>query len=150
MSTRRSDRLAGVERTGKSVEDHLASLKGDRGDEIRRLDAAITEHMPGHARHLYEGKMWGGTDQTIIGYGIMDHRNRSGEDVEWFVVGLAAQKRYISMYVNVVVDGAYLLREYDGRLGKVKLGSASLGFDDLADVDFENLMDLVARAGESV
>ena len=104
--------------------------------------------MPGSERHLYEGKLWGGTDQQIVGYGIMDYRNRSGDEVQWFVVGLAAQKDYISMYVNAVENDTYLLGQYKGKLGKVKIGSASISFDSLGDVEFENLMDLVTRAGE--
>jgi len=139
-----------MERTSKSVDDHLASLRGQRGEDIRALDRAIWERMPEAERHLYEGKLWGGSDQRIVGYGAMDYRNRSGEDVEWFVVGLAAQKAYISMYVNAVEGGAYLLAGYEGKLGKVKTGSASISFDSVDDVDLEMLMDLVERAGKRV
>lgn len=138
-----------MRRTDADVSRHLTSLQGRRGEEIRRLDREITERMPGHARHLYEGKMWGGTDQQIVGYGILDYRNRSGEDVEWFIVGLAAQKNHISMYVNAVKDGAYLLREYEQRLGKAKVGSASIGFATLDDVDLDALFELVAEAGQT-
>jgi len=35
-------------------------------------------------------------------------------------------------------------------LGKVKTGSASISFDSVDDVDFEILMDLVERAGQSI
>lgn len=78
----------------------------------------------------------------------MDYQNRSGDDVEWFVVGLATQKDYISMYVNAVHEGAYLLSQYEGKLGKVKTGSASISFRSLDEVAFPSLMDLVRRAGE--
>jgi hypothetical protein len=135
-----------VERTDKSVEEYLASLESERGAAIRRLDTAIVARMPDAGRHLYEGKFWGGSDQRIVGYGTMDYKNRSGEDVEWFLVGLAEQKSYISMYVNAVKDGAYLLREYEGRLGKAKVGSASISFSSLDDIDFDELMDLVEEA----
>lgn len=138
-----------MERTDKSVDDHLASLEGRQGEDMRRLDAAIRERMPDSGRHLYEGKMWGGTDQKIIGYGVLDYTNRSGQDVEWFIVGLAAQKNHISMYVNAIKDGAYLLREYEKKLGKAKVGSASIGFDTIDDVDFDNLMELVEEAAET-
>lgn len=137
-----------MERTDKSVDEHLASLDGRRGAEIRRLDAAIVERLPDAERHLYEGKMWGGTDQEIIGYGVLDYTNRSGDEVRWFLVGLAGQKNYISMYVNAVKDGAYLLRQYDKRLGKAKVGSASISFATIDDIDFDTLMDLVAEAGQ--
>lgn len=138
-----------MERTDKSVDEYLANLQGDRGEEIRRLDAAITDCLSGPERHLYEGKFWGGSDQEIIGYGIMDYQNRSGEEVKWFVVGLAEQKSYISMYVNAVKDGAYLLREYEKKLGKAKVGSASISFNTIDDIDWDALMELVEEAGKT-
>lgn len=136
-----------MERTRKSVDAYLASIQDERGDDIRRLDQAIVERMPGAQRHLYEGKFWGGSDQQIVGYGMMDYENRSGDNVEWFVVGLAAQKNYTSMYVNAAKDGRYLLRDYEKRLGKAKVGSASVSFGNLDDVDFDVLMELVEEAG---
>lgn len=137
-----------MERTSKDVDGHLDSIRGQPGEEMRRLDRLITERMPAAGRHLYEGKFWGGSDQQIIGYGVMDYTNRSGDAVEWFTVGLAAQKNYISMYVNAVENDAYLLGQYKGKLGKVKMGSASISFDTLDDVDHESLMELVERAGQ--
>jgi hypothetical protein len=135
-----------MERTAKSVDEHLASIDGDRGEDIRRLDEIISEQMPNQERHLYEGKFWGGSDQEIIGYGILDYRNKSGVDVEWFLVGLAEQKNYISMYVNAVEDGKYLLDQYEGRLGKVKKGSASISFPGLDAVDVAALTEMLVRA----
>ena len=67
---------------------------------------------------MWEGRMWGGTDQQIIGYGEFSYTNSKGEEIEWFAVGLALQKSYISVYVNAVEDGAYLLQEYRDRLAE--------------------------------
>lgn len=137
-----------MERTTGSVDEHLASIDGSRGEDIRKVDELIREQMPGVERHLYEGTLWGGSDQQIVGYGILDYQNKAGDDVEWFLVGLAAQKNYISMYVNAVDGGKYLLASYEGRLGKVKQGSASISFNGLDDVDVEALTEMVKRAGE--
>lgn len=138
-----------MRRTDTNVTGFLTGLEGNRGDDMRALDAAISERMPDAERHLYEGTFWGGSDQQIVGYGVMDYTNRSGEEVEWFLVGLAEQKNHISMYVNAVEDGQYMLRQYEGKLGKVKLGSASIAFSSIDDVDFDNLMDLVERAART-
>jgi hypothetical protein len=67
--------------------------------------------------------------------------------VEWFAVGLARQKRHYSLYVNAVEDGRYLGQAYAGRLGKVKLGAASVGFRRLEDVDLDGLRALLEHAG---
>ena len=137
-----------MERTDTDVPAFLASLEGKQGDDMRYLDSAIAGMMSGHERHLYEGTFWGGSDQQIVGYGVLDYANRSGEQVEWFVVGLAAQKNNLSIYVNAVADDSYLLREYEGKLGKVKLGSASIGFRKVEDLDLDNLMELIGRAAD--
>jgi hypothetical protein len=90
--------------------------------------------------------MWGGTQQRIIGYGSHRYVNRSGKDVEWFVIGLARQKQHLSLYVNAVEDGAYLVQGYADRLGRVKVGSANVTFRRLADLDLAVLRELLDRA----
>lgn len=111
-----------------------------------RLDALIAAAMPGRRRVLYEGKFWGGTDQQIIGHGVIVQPRPRGKEVRWFIVGLARQKANYSIYVNAVADGAYLGRRYADRLGKVKLGSASIGFKTLDDIDLDVLSELVSEA----
>jgi len=137
-----------MERTATDVNGYLGTLEGKRGEDIRQLDELIREQLPQAERHLYEGKLWGGSDQQIVGYGILDYRNKSGDDVEWFLVGLAAQKDHLSIYVNAVEDGQYLLAQFEGRLGKVKLGSASMSFTSLDDVDMAALGEMLSRAGQ--
>lgn len=126
-----------------SVGEHLASLSEDVRDQMVLLDTAISDRMSGASRVLYEGKFWGGSDQKIIGYGEFRYTNSSGKTVEWFMVGLAAQKNYLSMYVNAVDDDGYVLAQYKDRLGKVKVGSASISFKDVDDVNIDVLMELV-------
>ena len=139
-----------MRRTDTPVDTFLEGLEGERSDDIRTLDTAIRRRMPDAGRFLYEGTFWGGSDQQIVGYGVIDYRNRSGDDVEWFMVGLALQKNHISVYVNAVEDGQYLLRRYEGKLGKAKLGSASIAFSSIDDVDLENLMELVSLAAGQI
>ena len=139
-----------MEITGTDPSDHIASLPDDVRDDIALLDAEITKRMNNPSRVLWEGKFWGGSDQNIIGYGTFSYTNASGKDVEWFMVGLAAQKNYISMYVNAVDDDGYLLARYADKLGKVKVGSASISFNSVDDVDMGVLMELVEKAGQSL
>jgi hypothetical protein len=135
-----------MQRTTKDVDEFLAGLTGAQGDDMRALDTAISERMAAHPRFLYEGVFWSGSEQQIVGYGLLDSVDRAGQAVEWFVVGFAAQKDHISIYVNAVEDGEYLLRQYDGKLGKAKTGSASVTFKTIADVDLDNLLEMVSRA----
>ncbi|MGB7859762.1 MAG: DUF1801 domain-containing protein [Acidimicrobiia bacterium] len=135
-----------MEISAKSPDAFLASLPPDEKADMELLDAELTKRFKGRSRLLYEGRFWGGSDQSIIGYGEISYENRSGERVNWFMVGLARQKAYISMYVNAVGDGGYLLRAYADRLGKVKTGSASISFKSVDDVEMDTLMELVEAA----
>src|SRR5690606_11771355 len=102
----------------------------------------------GRSRTVWDGVFWGGTDQHIIGYGDIVQPRPRGEDVEWFAVGLARQQNHFSIYVNAVDDGQYLLRQYEGRLGKVRRGSARIARRHLADGDRGALRELLSRAAE--
>ena len=111
------------------------------------LDGRITAALPGHGRSLWEGVFWGGSAQSIIGYGDYSYVRSDKTPVEWFIVGLARQKNYYSVYVNAADGRRYLTEAYAGRLGKVKVGKSSISFRRLADVELEVLIELVARAG---
>ena len=85
-----------MEKTSRNVDEYLASLpEGVRGD-MQALDREITEVMQGQTRKLWEGMFWGGGEQSIIGYGDY-YYERPRKTVEWFMVGLALQKNYISV-----------------------------------------------------
>ena len=131
----------------ESVDTWLESLDDDRADDVRALDAIIREAIPA-PRVLWVGKFWGGTDQTIIGYGDLYQPRPKGEVIHWFVAGLALQKQNISIYVNAVKDGKYIGQAYGKQLGKVKLGSASIGFKRLADLDVDVLRQMLKEANE--
>ena len=131
-----------------SPDEHIASLPDGVREDIASLDATIVDAMPGVERVVWEGKFWGGTDQRIIGYGSYHYKGRSGAEGEWFVVGLAAQKNYLSLYVNAAEDGTYLGERYGDRLGKVKAKRANVQLKRAADVDLDALREMVARARE--
>jgi hypothetical protein len=138
-----------MERTTTPPDEVIASLPDGVRDDIAVLDAELSRIFAGHERVVWEGPMWGGTHQRIIGYGGMVQRQRSG-DVEWFVVGLAAQKAHLSLYVNAAEDGHYLAKRHADRLGRVKVGSANVSFRRLADLDLPAALEMVERARDLV
>jgi hypothetical protein len=127
-------------------DEHLAALPEEVRAEMAKLDAALSRVFAGAERLLWEGVMWGGTEQRIIGYGRFRQVNRSGAEVDWFVVGLAVQKRHLSLYVSAVEDGQYLVRRHADRLGRVKVGSANITFRRLSDVELPVLLEMAERA----
>ena len=137
-----------MERTDTDPAEVIAHAPEALREDFATLDARIAKVMAGLPRTVWEGKFWGGTQQRIIGYGEYHYRGRSGAEGEWFVVGLAAQKAYLSLYVNAAEDGEYLIKRWADQLGKVKAGSANVTFRRLADVDLDALLGLVGRARE--
>jgi hypothetical protein len=135
-----------MQRSDKSPDEHIASLPGDVRDDIARLDQEISRVMKGHERVLWEGKFWGGSDQNIIGYGTYSYRGKSGASGEWHIVGLAAQKNYITVFVVAVENGKYLAESFKDRLGKAKIGRSSISFKRLSDINLPVLLELITRA----
>jgi Domain of unknown function (DU1801) len=132
--------------TTTTPDEHLASLPDQVRADLQALDAAISREMAGEERVLWEGRFWGGSEQRIIGYGAYAYTGSSKKPVEWFVVGLAAQKNYITVFVNAVEGGGYLAERHADRLGKAKIGRSSISFKRLADIDLGVLLELVRRA----
>jgi len=135
-----------MQRTDRPVEEHIVSLPTDVRADMARLDAEISLVMADHQRVLWEGKFWGGTDQNIIGYGVYSYQGRSGASGEWFVVGLAAQKSYITVYGVAPSDYTDEAKAIRDRLGKAKIGRNTVSFKRLSDIDLPTLLKLVDRA----
>lgn len=127
----------------------LAAAPAERRELLGVVHDTIAAASPELDQWIWRGKMWGGTDQTILGYGHYDYVNSSKEQVSWFLIGLANQKAHVSLYVNAVRDKKYLGQLYAERLGKVKLGSASISFKKLEDVDLQVLSEMVAEAAKN-
>ena len=135
-----------MEKTATSPTEFIALLPAVVRAEVERLDAAISKVMSGHVKTMWEGKFWGGSDQNIIGYGDYSYQRSGGELAEWFIVGLAVQKRYISLYVNAADNDGYLVERYADRLGKAKVGKSSVSFQSVEDINLDVLLDLVEKA----
>jgi len=134
-----------MERTDDDVDAYLAELGSD---DVTTLDAHIADAFAGTERVLWKGVFWGGTEQSIIGYGDWTFRRPGKPDVSWFMVGLAQQKNNISVYISAVEDGQYAVKKYadtfaSGIGAKPKVGSSVVGFKRLSDVDLEALLRVV-------
>ncbi|WP_127794628.1 hypothetical protein [Agromyces sp. LHK192] len=142
-----------MERTGVDVDAWLAEAAADLGDarggQLRELDAVIAPIFAGLDRTLWAGRFWGGTDQQIIGYGAIAQERPRGPAVDWFLVGLAAQSKHFSVYVNAVEGGEYLVRGWADRLGRVKVGAAAVTFADPSALDLDGFVAMLRRARET-
>lgn len=135
----------GMRPTPIPVDEFIAA--NDPDGSLARLDGVVSAALPGASRVLWQGVFWGGTHQSIIGYGATVQPRPRGRTVEWFLIGLARQKNHLSLYVNAAVDGAYLSKVYGPRLGRAKVGAASITFPSADALDLGVLDEMVRHAG---
>jgi hypothetical protein len=114
-----------------------------RKNDLQKLDKLLKKSAPGLKRYFHAGTPAGepGMRFKMIGYGKSHRTAKSGEKVEWPVVGLALQKNYISVYLSVRKDGAPLAQSYAGRLGECRIARNNFSF-----VRFDNLHVAAASA----
>lgn len=135
-----------MEKTKTTIKEYVDSLPESSQADIRTLDKEISKIFP--EKVMWEGVFWGGSKQRIIGYDNMIFKRPKKEDIEWFYVGLALQKNYITIYVTAIDSGQYLAEKNKGKLGKAKVGKSTITFKSLADVDLEELINLLKKAKE--
>jgi hypothetical protein len=139
-----------MERTDRSVDDVLAGLPDDVRNDMIALDGIISRVMDGSERELYEGTFWGGSEQEIIGYGRMSQRRSDNEIATWFRIGLAVQKRYLSVYVSAVENGQYIAETYGPSVGAARVGKSVISFSSLGDIDEDALIALLEKARDTM
>lgn len=132
-------------------DDFLETISTEYRADMKTLDQAITQIMQDEPRVLWQGQFWGGSEQSIIGYGDLIYKNSNKTDVYWFKVGLALQKQYISVYLSGVEDGKYLAEQHGESIARLgaplpKVGKSSIGFQKLDHIDLQALLDLVQRS----
>ena len=118
----------------KTPEQYIASLPEERRAAVQALHDAIRKAAPEFAPGIGHG---------MLGYGPYHYKYASGREGDWFVVCLASQKNYISLYICACDVGGYLVENNRERLGKVSTGKSCIRFKKLEDLNLKVAIDLV-------
>lgn len=118
---------------------YLDALDEPRRSEVRAVHELIRAAAPALEPHIQSG---------MLAYGRYAYRYASGRTGEWFPIGLASQKRYISLYVMAADGERYLAESFRDRLPKADIGKSCVRFRRLADVDTEALAELVREGAK--
>jgi uncharacterized protein YdhG (YjbR/CyaY superfamily) len=118
-------------------EAYIAALEEPRRGEIRTLHELIRRAVP----QLEPTMAFG-----ILGYGTYHYRYASGREGDSTVVGLAGNKRHISLYVASEVDGRPLAETFAPRLPKASVGKGCVRVRRAADLDPDVLVELLREA----
>lgn len=120
----------------KPTETDVQAIIDGTGDEARREDlVALIDMMKRVTGN--EPTVW---NNGAIGFGTYRYRYKSGQEGEWFPVGLASRKANIAVYLGPGLDYP---EELLGRLGTYTTGRGCLYIKRLADVDTSVLEALV-------
>lgn len=122
-----------------SPQEYLDAIEEPRRADVVAIDAMIRDAAPDLEPVVMRG---------MLGYGPFHYRYATGREGDSTLLGLASNKRYISLYVQCSVDGGYLAEKYAPRLPKASIGKSCVRFPRLAAVDEEVLRELITEAAE--
>jgi hypothetical protein len=141
--TRRIDMMTPMKGQSKATthEQYIAELDEPRRSEIAAIDAFIRKHIPkSFDRHMRSGMM---------GYGTYHYKYATGREGDWFRIGLASNKNYISLYVCATVDGGYVAEKYKDKLPKASIGRSCVRFKKFDDLDAKIVAAMIKQASKS-
>ncbi|MCA9860676.1 MAG: DUF1801 domain-containing protein [Thermomicrobiales bacterium] len=121
------------------IDRYLAALSEPRRTRIEHLLDVIETAEPGLPRAL-----WSYGD-GVIGFGHYHYRYASGREGNFFMVGVASRKRYVSIYTNCADGGKYLTESFRDRFPGCKIGKSCIEVPDSVTIDDEVLADLTRQ-----
>lgn len=105
----------------------------------QRADAKAVDAMM-RAATGEEPAMWG---TSMVGYGSYTYVYASGRSGDWPLVGFAARKSALTLYIMAGFDRYDALMQ---ALGKHKVGKSCLYISKLADIDLAILRELIGAS----
>ena len=120
--------------------EYIDMLEEPRKSDIRELDAMIRKNAPNLEPHIASG---------MLAYGHYHYKGKSkGTEGEWFHIGLASNKNYISLYVMAADRDGYLAESYKDKLPKANIGRSCVRFKRLSDIDPNVLNELISTGAK--
>jgi hypothetical protein len=110
----------------------IEALTEPRKTDIGRLHDRIRDVAPSVRAYV---------DRGFLAYGRYEYRYATGRVGDWFVLGVASNKAYISMYAPTLD-----LRPYVARLPKANLGRGCIRFKRVDDLDPSVVDDIIRES----
>src|SRR6266849_10509297 len=109
-----------------SPAEYIATLEEPRKTEIAALDVLIRKTAPKLEPFIHIG---------ILAYGHWHYKYASGREGDWFRIGVASNKNYVSLYVCATDGKGYIAERFKKALPKANIGKACVRFKRLSDLD---------------
>ena len=114
--------------------EYIAKLEEPRKSEIAALDKLIRKLAPALEPFIHAG---------MLAYGPWHYKYDSGREGDWFRMGLASNKNYISLYVLATDGKSYVAERFKKALPKANIGKSCVRFKHLSDLDQSALAKLI-------
>jgi len=119
---------------------HIESLPEPRRSQMQRLHDVLLEALPAADVRMWD---YGG---PLIGYGTYTYSNSRGDRVgDWFSVGLASRKSYISLFSMATGGGGYLVETLHDRFPGTKIGRSCINISKPELIDDAAVRDLATQ-----
>lgn len=118
----------------KTPEEYIAQVDDHRRDDIQQLHDLVLKTAPDLEPTMEFG---------MLGYGKFHYKYASGRKGEWMKLGIANNKRYISLYCCSADEQGYVAERYRERLPKADIGKSCVRFKRLSDLDESELESLI-------
>jgi hypothetical protein len=122
-----------------AAQAHIDSLPEPRRSQMQHLHDVLLEALP-----AAEVRLWDYSG-PLIAYGIYPYSNSKGPAGDWFAVGLANRKAYISLYSMAMRDGRYLVEGIRDRFPGTKAGRSCINITKPESIDDAAVRDLAAE-----
>jgi hypothetical protein len=122
--------------------EYIAKLDDARRAEVSALDALIRKTAPKLEPFVHSG---------ILAYGRWHYKYESGREGDWFRIGVASNKNYISLYICAADKNGYVPEQYKDALPKANIGRACVRFKRVGDLDLVVVRKMIRhgiKAGE--
>ncbi len=119
--------------------EYIAKLGEPRKTEIAALDALIRKTAPKLEPFIHSG---------VLAYGPWHYKYASGREGDWFRIGVASNKNYISLYICAGDEKGYIAERYKKSLPKANIGRSCVRFKRLSDLDQAALTRMIREGAE--
>jgi hypothetical protein len=120
--------------------EYIGKLEEPRKSEVAALDALIRKTAPKLEAFIHSG---------MLAYGAWHYKYASGREGDWFRIGVASNKNYISLYICAGDDQGYVAERHKEALPKASIGKACVRFKRLSDLDQAALKKLIREGAQA-
>ena len=121
--------------------EYIAKLEDPRKAEVAALDALIRKTAPKLQPFIHIG---------VLAYGPCHYKYASGREGDWFRIGVASNKSYISIYICARDEKGYVPERYKKALPKANIGRSCVRFKRLSDLDQAALKKMIREGARAL